>query len=175
MNDPVNDFDPSLLDLSPPECGAATFVAPGAVLVGQVRLAAGVSVWFGAVLRGDVAPIEVGPDSNIQDGAVLHGDPGCPVIVGARVTVGHRAVLHGVTVEDTCLIGMGAVVLNGATIGSGSVVAAGAVVTRPVAPRTLVAGVPARPVRQLGEDTVAERIAHALAYRQLAERYRAGR
>ncbi len=159
-------------ELTIPDLSEALFVAPGATVIGQVKLSPGVSVWYGAVLRGDVAEILVGEDTNIQDGAILHGDPDCPVILGCRVTVGHRAVIHGTVIEDECLIGIGAIVLNGATVGSQSIVAAGAVVTRPVPPRSLVAGVPARVIRPVTEAEIAERSSHALHYRTLAERYR---
>lgn len=165
MNNPA-------IDLTPPDLSAAVFVAPGAVVIGRVKVSPGVSIWYGAVLRGDVAPIDLGEDTNIQDGAVLHGDPDFPVILGKRVTVGHRAVIHGATVENYCLIGIGAVVLNGATVGEGSIVAAGAIVTKPVPPGSMVVGVPARVIRLLSEAEVGEHIAHALGYRALAERYR---
>jgi carbonic anhydrase/acetyltransferase-like protein (isoleucine patch superfamily) len=158
--------------LGVPDLSLAAFVAPDAVVVGRVAVAGGVSLWYGAILRGDVERIEIGEDTNIQDGAVLHGDPGHPVIVGARVTVGHRAVIHAAVVEDECLIGIGAVVLDGVTVGTQSIVAAGAVVTRTVPPGSLVAGVPARVVRTLEESEKAERRKHALNYRVLAERYR---
>ncbi|UFP96593.1 gamma carbonic anhydrase family protein [Gloeobacter morelensis] len=158
--------------LGTPDLSLAAFVAPDAVVVGRVAVARGVSLWYGAVLRGDVERIEIGEDTNIQDGAVLHGDPGRPVIVGARVTVGHRAVIHAAVVEDECLIGIGAVVLDGVTVGTQSIVAAGAVVTRTVPPGSLVAGVPARVVRTLEEAEKAERRKHALNYRALAEHYR---
>jgi carbonic anhydrase/acetyltransferase-like protein (isoleucine patch superfamily) len=121
-----------------------------------------------AVARGDLAPILVGEDSNVQDGAVLHSDPDQPVLIGAEVTIGHRAVVHGATIGDGCLIGIGAVVLNGVTVGEGALVAAGAVVTADVPPRTLVAGVPARPRRELGEAEVSEQRLHARRYRILA-------
>ena len=135
------------------------FVADGATLVGSVTVATGASVWFGAVVRGDGAPIAIGEDSNIQDGAVLHSDPDFPVSVGARVSVGHRAVVHGCTVEDDSLVGMGAVVLNGAVVGRGSLVAAGSVVLEGtvVPPGSLVAGVPGKVKREV-TDAERERI-----------------
>ena len=117
-----------------PRIDAAAWVAPTAVVIGDVRLAAGASLWPAAVARGDVCPIVVGEGSNVQDGAVLHGDPGQPVTIGADVTIGHRAVVHGATLEDGCLIGIGAIVLNGVTVGAGALVAAGSVVTRDVPP-----------------------------------------
>jgi carbonic anhydrase/acetyltransferase-like protein (isoleucine patch superfamily) len=118
------------------------------VIVGDVTLGAGVSVWHTAVLRGDSAPIVVGDATNIQDGAIVHVAPGRPSIIGKRVTIGHRAVLHGCTLEDDVLVGIGAIVLNGAVVGAGAVIGAGAVVTEgmSVAPGMLVVGVPGRVV-----------------------------
>jgi len=144
------------------------WVADSAVLIGDVRLAAGASLWPTAVARGDVCAIVIGEGSNVQDGAVLHGDPGQPVSIGADVTIGHRAVVHGATLEDGCLIGIGAVVLNGVTVGNGALVAAGAVVTKDVPPRTLVMGAPAQTKRELSEEQAAEQRQHARRYRQLA-------
>ena len=116
------------------------WVAETAVMIGDVQLAAGASLWPTAVARGDVCSIVIGEGSNVQDGAVLHGDPGQPVQIGADVTIGHRAVVHGATLEDGCLIGIGAVVLNGVTVGAGALVAAGSVVTRDVPPRATAVG-----------------------------------
>lgn len=133
------------IDGNTPDVARAAFLAPGAVLIGAVTLGAGTSVWFGCVLRADGASIKVGRDVNIQDGSILHADPGFPTTLGDRVTLGHGAIVHGATVENDVLIGMRASVLNGARIGEGSLVAAGALV-RPgtiVPPRSLVAGVPA--------------------------------
>lgn len=129
-----------------PRIHETAYVAPGAVVAGDVELASGVSVWFFSVVRSEAAAIRIGADTNLQDGTVVHADPQFPTIVGERVTVGHRAVLHGCTVEDDALIGMGAIVLNGATIGRGAVVGAGAVVTEGthVPPMTLAVGVPAK-------------------------------
>ncbi|MDX3366292.1 MULTISPECIES: gamma carbonic anhydrase family protein [Streptomyces] len=137
-----------------PKVDAEVFVAPTASVVGDVTLHAGASVWYGAVLRGDVERISVGADSNVQDNCTLHADPGFPVTVGERVSIGHNAVVHGATVEDDCLIGMGATVLNGAVIGAGSLVAAQALVPQgmQVPPGSLVAGVPAKVKRELTEE-----------------------
>ncbi|GHA77639.1 gamma carbonic anhydrase family protein [Streptomyces tendae] len=137
-----------------PKVDAESFVAPTASVVGDVTLHAGASVWYGAVLRGDVERISVGADSNVQDNCTLHADPGFPVTVGERVSIGHNAVVHGATVEDDCLIGMGATVLNGAVIGAGSLVAAQALVPQGmrVPPGSLVAGVPAKVKRELTEE-----------------------
>lgn len=137
-----------------PRVDERAFVAPTATVVGDVALSAGASVWYGAVLRGDVESIAVGADSNVQDNCTLHADPGFPVSVGERVSIGHNAVVHGSTVEDDCLIGMGATVLNGAVIGAGSLVAAQALVPQGmrVPPGSLVAGVPAKVRRELTEE-----------------------
>jgi carbonic anhydrase/acetyltransferase-like protein (isoleucine patch superfamily) len=135
------------------------FIAPGAVVLGDVTLGPRASVWYTAVLRGDTAPIVVGEASNVQDGTVIHVDAGVPATVGARVGIGHRVVLHGCTIEDECLIGMGSVLLNGAHIGTGSVVAAGAVVPEGlrVPPGSVLVGVPARITRAV-DDRLRERI-----------------
>ena len=127
------------------------WVAPGALLMGDVTLGRESSVWYNAVIRGDMAPIVIGERSNLQDGTIVHVDEGLPCSVGNRVGVGHRAILHGCTIEDDCLIGMGSILLNGAVIGRGSVVAAGAVVTEGflVPPGSLAVGMPARVVRQI--------------------------
>ncbi|GGS97590.1 gamma carbonic anhydrase family protein [Streptomyces chromofuscus] len=137
-----------------PRVPQEAFVAPTAAVIGDVTLGAGTSVWYGAVLRGDVERISVGADSNVQDNCTLHADPGFPVSVGERVSIGHNAVVHGATVEDDCLIGMGATVLNGAVIGAGSLVAAQALVPQGmvVPPGSLVAGVPAKVRRMLSEE-----------------------
>jgi carbonic anhydrase/acetyltransferase-like protein (isoleucine patch superfamily) len=140
-----------------PSVAATAFVAREATLVGEVVLGEQASVWFGAVLRGDNEPIRVGARSNVQEGAVLHADPGYPLTLGEQVTVGHQAMLHGCTVGDGALIGIQAVVLNGAVIGAGSLVGAGAVVTeRKVFPeKSLILGAPAKVVRQLSDEEVA--------------------
>ncbi|MFJ9867006.1 gamma carbonic anhydrase family protein [Streptomyces sp. NPDC101165] len=137
-----------------PRLDADVFVAPTASVVGDVTLHTGASVWYGAVLRGDVERITVGAQANVQDNVTLHADPGFPVSVGERVSIGHNAVVHGATVEDDCLIGMGATVLNGAVIGAGSLVAAQALVPQGmvVPPGSLVAGVPAKVRRTLSEE-----------------------
>ncbi|MFK0153991.1 gamma carbonic anhydrase family protein [Streptomyces sp. NPDC090499] len=137
-----------------PKVGADVFVAPTASVIGDVTLGAGASVWYGAVVRGDVEKITVGAQANVQDNVTLHADPGFPVSVGERVSIGHNAVVHGATVEDDCLIGMGATVLNGAVIGAGSLVAAQALVPQGmvVPPGSLVAGVPAKVRRELSQE-----------------------
>ncbi len=157
-----------------PEVDPEAFVAAGATLVGAVRLGADASVWYAAVIRADGAPIEVGAGSNVQDGAVLHADPGLPVRVGERCSIGHRAVVHGCTVGDDALVGMGAVVLNGAVVGAGSLVAAGTVVLEgaEVPPGSLVAGIPGKVKREV-TDAERERIrSGAATYVTRARRYR---
>ena len=140
-----------------PRLGRAVFLAPTSAVVGQVELGDGVSVWYGAVLRGDVHRIEVGAESNLQDQAVCHGTLGeWPVVIGRRVSIGHHATVHGAVVEDDCLIGIGARVLDGARIGAGSLVAAGALVREgmQVPPRSLVVGVPGVVKRVLSEREI---------------------
>ncbi len=155
----------------------SAFIAPTASVMGDVTLGEDSSVWYGAVLRGDMAPIVLGPKSNLQDGTIVHVDEGFPCIIGAKVGVGHRVILHGCTVEDQCLIGMGSVLLNGVRIGKGSVIAAGAVVPEGmnVPPGSLVMGVPGRIVRPVGE-ALAQRIEETWAhYVEQARAHRAGR
>ena len=151
-----------------PQVHTDAWVADSAVLIGDVQLAAGASLWPTAVARGDVCAIVIGEGSNVQDGSVLHGDPGYPVRIGADVTIGHRAVIHGATLEDGCLIGIGAIVLNGVTVGAGALVAAGAVVTKDVPPGAVVMGAPAAVKRELTPQAIAEQREHARRYRQLA-------
>ncbi len=152
------------------------FIAPTAVVLGDVTLGPRASVWYQAVLRGDMASIVVGEATNLQDGTIVHVDEGKPALIGARVGVGHRAILHGCTVEDECLIGMGSVLLNGVRIGTGSVVGAGAVVPEglQVPPGSLVLGVPGRVVR-LVDDALRARIRETWEhYVAEAERHRRG-
>ncbi|NEO29455.1 MAG: gamma carbonic anhydrase family protein [Symploca sp. SIO3C6] len=153
---------------SPPNLSQAAFVAPNAVVIGQVLLAAGVSIWYGAVVRGDIERIEIGERTNIQDGAILHGDPGKPTILEDHVTVGHRAVVHSAHIESGSLIGIGAVVLDGVRVGRGAIVGAGAVVSKDVPPLSLVVGVPAKRLRDVSQTEAAELIEHAHKYEQLA-------
>jgi carbonic anhydrase/acetyltransferase-like protein (isoleucine patch superfamily) len=155
----------------------SAFVAPTASIMGDVTLGAHSSVWYQAVLRGDLAPITIGSETNIQDGAIVHVDTDIPCTVGRRVGVGHRVILHGCHVEDECLIGMGAVLLNRVRIGTGSVVAAGAVIPEGmiVPPGSLVMGVPGRIVRPVDAELsrrVAETWAH---YVEMARQHQEGR
>lgn len=142
---------------STPSVDRNAWLAENATLIGKVRVEASASVWFGAVLRGDIDEIVLGAGSNLQDNVVVHTELGSPSIIGAGVSVGHGAVVHGCRIEDGCLIGMNATVLNGAVIGADSLVAAGAVVLEGtiVPPRSLVAGVPAKVRRELSDEEVA--------------------
>jgi carbonic anhydrase/acetyltransferase-like protein (isoleucine patch superfamily) len=153
-----------------PSVGSTAWIAPTATLIGSVRLHDSVSVWYGSVLRADSDSIEIGSGSNIQDGVAVHVDPGFPVRVGSGVSVGHNAVLHGCTVEDGALIGMGAVILNGAVVGEGALVAASALVLEGtiIPPRSLAAGVPAKVRRELTDEEVASTVANAQSYRGLS-------
>ena len=153
---------------SAPDVSQAAFIADNAVVMGDVSLAEGVSIWYTAVVRGDVERIAIGQYTNIQDGAILHGDPGIPTILEDYVTVGHRAVIHSAHIERGCLIGIGAVVLNGVRVGAGSIVGAGCIVTKDVPPRSLVVGVPARKVRELSLAETEDLLEHARRYQKLA-------
>lgn len=151
-----------------PDLSQAAFIAPNATLVGYVEVGAGVSVWYNAVVRGDVERIILGASTNIQDGAILHGDPGQPTVLEEFVTVGHRAVIHSAYIERGSLIGIGAIVLDGVRVGAGSIIGAGSVVTKDVPPRSLVVGVPGKVLRQLSDEEVADLIEHAQKYEKLA-------
>ncbi len=159
-----------------PNIHPSAFIAPNAAVMGDVTLEEEASVWYAAVLRGDMAPIIVGARSNIQDGTVVHVDEGLECRVGQRVGVGHRVILHGCSVEDDCLIGMGSVLLNGVRVGRGSVIAAGAVLPEgmEVPPGSLVMGVPGRIVRRV-DQALTERIQETWAhYVELAREHRSG-
>ena len=162
------------LDGFEPQIDDGAWVAPCASLIGRVRLAAGASVWYTTVLRGDTEWITIGADSNIQDGCVVHADPGFPATVGDGVTVGHRAVLHGCTVGDHALIGMGAVLLNGSKVGAESLVAAGTVLLEntEVPPGSLVAGTPGKVRRELTDDEKAALRISAEQYVRNAAKHR---
>ncbi len=158
-----------------PTIDPTAFVAPGARVVGDVELGPGASVWFNAVLRGDSASIRIGARSNVQDGAALHTDQGRPVVVGEDCTIGHNAVVHGCTIERSCLIGMGAIVQSGVAIGEQSLVAAGALVPegRSYPPRSLLVGNPARRLRDLTLEDVQRLIEPgARNYLRFSEVYR---
>ncbi|WP_442595331.1 gamma carbonic anhydrase family protein [Parapusillimonas sp. JC17] len=157
-----------------PDIHESAFVAAEATIIGQATLHENTSVWPGAVIRADNEPIVIGKGSNVQEGAVLHNDPGCPVHIGENVTIGHQAMLHGCTVEDGALIGIQAVVLNRAVIGKDSLVGAGAVVTEgKVFPeRSLILGAPAKLVRTLSDEDVAGMRRNTQTYIERASRYK---
>lgn len=164
---PLGDATPTLAD--------SAWLAPTATVIGSVTLGEETGIWYGAVVRGDVESITVGAGSNVQDNVTMHADPGFPLTVGANVSVGHNAVLHGCTVGDDSLVGMGAVILNGARLGARCLVAAGAVVLEgtEIPPRSLVAGVPAKVRRELTDDEIAQIEHNAEVYRALAGKHRA--
>lgn len=158
-----------------PNVAEDAWVAPDCNIIGNVALAAGSSVWFGSTLRGDNEQITIGTGSNVQENCVLHTDMGFPLIVGAGCTVGHKAMLHGCTVGDNCLIGMGATVLNGAQIGDNCLIGAGTLITegKVIPAGSLVMGAPGRVVRELDSDAIKGLQASALNYQQNAARFRA--
>jgi len=163
------------LDGLSPKLASGAWAAPSADLIGDVRLGARASVWFGAVLRGDNTPLILGEETNFQDGSVGHSDADFPMTIGARVTIGHQAILHGCTVSDDCLIGMGARILNGAVIEAECIVGAGALVTegKRFEAGSLIVGAPARVVRQVTDEErklLRESAAH---YAEKAARYAA--
>ena len=155
-----------------PRVHPSAYIAPTAVIVGDVTIEEGVSVWDGAVLRGDVSHIIVGKNSNIQDNVVIHVSHGIPTVIGENVTVGHLAMVHGAKIEDNVIIGIHAVVLDGAEIGEGSVIGAGAVVTprTKIPPNSLVLGIPGKVVRQ-GEDVRKMAIENGLIYQKLRDEH----
>lgn len=162
------------IDGRSPQIADTAFVAPGAVVIGDVTICAGASIWYGCVLRGDEEAIQIGTMTNIQDGSIIHTTNGDgPTVIGSGVTVGHRAVLHGCRVDDGAMIGIGAVVLDGAVVERGAIVAAGAVVT----PRTVVtagqlwSGCPARPLRETKQGEQAFVASNAEHYRSQADRH----
>jgi carbonic anhydrase/acetyltransferase-like protein (isoleucine patch superfamily) len=165
------------LEDSIPHIDSTAWVAPGAFVIGAVTLGPRSSIWYGAVLRADGDVIAIDAESNVQDGCVIHSDPGLPVRLGARVSVGHRAVLHGCTVEEDVLLGMGAIVLNGATIGSGSLVAAGTVVLEgtQVPPGSLIAGVPGKVRRAITTEERLHIRSNAEDYLAQTDRHRGTR
>ena len=162
------------VDGKPPKIDGSVYLADGATVIGDVTLMEDVSVWTGAVLRGDNDWIRVGAGTNIQEGAVLHADPDCPLTVGENVTVGHQAMLHGCTVGDGALIGIQAVVLNGAVIGKNCLVGAGALVTegKRFPDNALIIGTPARAVREVTPEQLKQMHADTADYVERARRYR---
>jgi carbonic anhydrase/acetyltransferase-like protein (isoleucine patch superfamily) len=164
----------TLEDRRPALDEALGWIAPDAKVIGAIRIARDASVWFGAVLRGDNEWIDIGARSNVQDGAILHTDPGFPLVVGEDCTIGHGAVLHGCTIGDGVLVGMGAIVMNGATIGAGSLVGAGALVTegKVFPPRSMILGSPAKLARTFSQEEAERLKASAARYVRNAIRYR---
>jgi carbonic anhydrase/acetyltransferase-like protein (isoleucine patch superfamily) len=154
---------------SAPDLSLASFIADNATVIGDVSVAEGSSIWYGAVVRGDVERIAIGKYSNVQDGAVLHGDPGKPTVLEDYVTIGHRAVIHSAYIETGCLIGIGAVVLDGVRVGKESIIGAGSVVTKDVPERSLVVGIPAKKIKDISDEQVQELIEHARKYQKLAQ------
>jgi carbonic anhydrase/acetyltransferase-like protein (isoleucine patch superfamily) len=154
--------------LPKPDLDRAAFIADDAVVIGDVHLGDRVNIWYQAVIRADLNRIDIGCCTNIQDGAVLHGDADQPLLIGDHVTIGHRAVVHCAEIGDRCLIGMGAILLEGVKIGAGSIVGAGAVVTKDVPMNVVVAGVPTKIIRELLPEQQQQAIAHAENYYQLS-------
>jgi carbonic anhydrase/acetyltransferase-like protein (isoleucine patch superfamily) len=161
------------LDDLQPVLEPGAWAAPSADLIGDVRLAARASIWFGAVVRADNTPILIGEETNLQDGAVGHSDPGAPLTIGARVTIGHQAIVHGCTISDDCLIGMGARILNGAVLGPECLVGAGALITegKRLDGGSLIVGAPARVVRPLTDQEKQAIRVSAAHYAEKAARY----
>lgn len=159
---------------TPEFLGEGHYIAPNASIIGSVRLKAHASVWFNAVLRGDNDWIEVGENSNVQDGSVLHTDPGIPLTIGDGVTVGHRVALHGCTIGHNSLIGIGSTILNGSSVGANCIVGAHSLITENKAfpDGVMILGSPARAVRELRDDELADLLASASAYTRNGERYR---
>lgn len=164
------------LDDKTPHIAHGVFIAPGAAVIGDVHMHEGSSAWFNVVMRADNEPIVVGQNSNVQDGAVLHNDPGYPLTLGEGVTVGHKAMLHGCSIGDYSLIGINAVVLNGAKIGNFCVIGANALITEgmEIPDYSLVVGAPGKVIRQVSEAQAEHLKASAEHYRLNAQRYLAG-
>jgi carbonic anhydrase/acetyltransferase-like protein (isoleucine patch superfamily) len=159
-----------------PQVADTAWVAPNATLAGSVVIEDGASIWYGAVLRADNEPITIGARSNVQDNCAFHVDKGKPVVLGEGVSVGHGAVIHGATIEDHVLVGMGAIIMNGAVVGAGSLVAAGALISEGVVipPRSLVAGVPGKVRRELTDDEVEHLRNNAAIYEEHRDLHRRG-
>lgn len=156
------------MQLPTPDRNRAAFIADDAVVIGDVHICDRVNIWYKVVVRADVNRIDIGYCTNIQDGAILHGDPDQPLVIGEYVTIGHRAVIHCAEIGRGCLIGMGAILLEGVKIGAGSIVGAGAVVTKDVPAGVVVAGVPAKVMRELLQQEQEDAIVHAENYYQLS-------
>ena len=157
-----------------PQAEEEIFIAPGASVIGKVKLKKGVSIWHNSVIRGDVAPISVDEYTNIQDNCMVHADPGSPTIIGKYVTIGHNVVLHGCRLHDYSLIGMGAIILDDAEIGEGAVIGAGSLVTKgtKIPPYAVAVGSPARVIRIMDPSSLEERKQHALRYYELSKAHK---
>ena len=155
---------------------ATVWIAPDASVIGRVRIGRNVGIWFGAAIRGDNEPIEIGDDTNVQEATIMHTDPGFPLTIGRGCTIGHRALLHGCMIGDNSLVGMGAIILNGARIGRNCLVGAGALVTegKVFADNSLIVGAPAKAIRTLDEAAVERLCRSAAHYVENAARFRAG-
>ena len=158
-----------------PKIGKDVFIAPGAVVLGDVEIGDGSSIWYGAVVRGDESKIRIGRNTNIQDNCTLHSDPPSPLTIGDNVTVGHNAVVHGCTIEDDCLIGIASIILNDAQVKRGSIVASGSVVKQRqvVGPSHLVAGIPAEVKKKLTQEDMEDNRDNARTYCELARKHMA--
>jgi len=156
-----------------PKISENTFIAPNATIIGDVEIEEGASIWYGAVLRGDMAPIRIGKNSNVQDNCTVHTDTGKPSIIGKNVTVGHNAVIHGCIIEDNCLIGISATILNNAVVKKGSMVAAGALIKEKaeIGPMQLAAGVPATVKKQFDEKIISDLEKHAQHYVEMGQEH----
>ncbi|MFZ5823299.1 MAG: gamma carbonic anhydrase family protein [Bacillota bacterium] len=159
-----------------PQIDGGVFVAPTATIIGQVTIAGDASVWFGAVIRGDVDSISIGSGTNVQDGTVIHCNEGFPTRIGDGVTIGHTCIVHGCTIGDNCLIGMGTTILNGASLGENCLVGAGSLITegKEFPPGSVIMGRPAKVVRQVGEAELAMIRRGADNYRRNSQRYKEG-
>ncbi|OKH19204.1 gamma carbonic anhydrase family protein [[Limnothrix rosea] IAM M-220] len=169
----MSDRSWSNVSLGKPDLSRAAFVAKNATVLGNVAIAEGASIWYGAIVRGDLEGIEIGKFSNVQDGAVLHGDPGKLTVLEDYVTVGHKAVIHSAHIERGSLIGIGAIVLDGVRVGAGSIIGAGCVVTKDVPRRSLMVGVPAKRIKDIDDIKAQSLIHHAEQYYQLALKHSA--
>lgn len=159
------------ISLAKPDMALAAFVAGNATVLGNVAIAEGASIWYGAIVRGDLEKIQIGHYSNVQDGAVLHGDPGIETVIEDYVTIGHKAVVHSAHIETGSLIGIGAIILDGVRIGAGSIIGAGCVVTKDVPRRSLMVGIPAKKIKTIDDAKADALIDHAKKYYQLALRH----
>lgn len=163
-------------DRTAPKVADDAWIAPGVILIGDLTIGSGASVWYGTVVRADQEKIVIGEQTNIQDGTMMHSDPGLPLVVGDRVSVGHGAILHGCEIGNDVLVGMGATILNGARVGEGSLIAAGALVLEgaEIPPRSLVAGVPGKVRRPTTDDEFAHIQHNATHYLALSSKYVTG-